>query len=338
MTAMAGLTAPDERELLAASREVMRRGSLSFFLAARLAPQPLREAIYLLYCWCREVDDATDLGTGTVNERLKVLEALSVQTRAALAGQAGGTASLGLRAMALLGRRHRLPDHYPLEMLAGMAMDLKGETYPTLPALALYCYRVAGTVGLMFCHLAGVSDPRACGHAAQLGMAMQLSNICRDVKEDAAMGRCYVPPPGDWPTVATLLARAEQLYGSGAKGVRFLPLRAALAVAAALRIYREIGREVGRRGPAGQATRVVIPLRRKLLLAALGVMDVSLSLPRRLFRPWRAVELSSVLTFADLRWEDWDHDDDRDRSGAATEPASKARVPGLHRQHSQVWR
>ena len=93
-------------------------------------------------------------------------------------------------------RRYGIPAHYASELIEGMAMDVRGIRYANLRELLLYCYRVAGTVGLMMSHVMGLRDESALKHAADLGIAMQLTNIARDVTEDASMGRIYLPL--DW--------------------------------------------------------------------------------------------------------------------------------------------
>src|SRR5262249_42093297 len=98
-----------------------------------------------------------------------------------------------------------IPVRYPTGLLDGFEMDVVGTRYDTLGDLERYAYRVAGTVGLMLCHVMGVRDERALPHAAALGIAMQLTNVCRDVAEDWALGRVYVPTAFLDPGTATLL-------------------------------------------------------------------------------------------------------------------------------------
>jgi len=167
-------------------------------------------------------------------------------------------------------RRRALPRGYAGELVAGMAMDVEGHRYRTIDDLLTYCYRAAGTVGLMMCHVMGVRDDTALRHAAHLGIAMQLTNICRDVAEDWDRGRIYLPAtllaahgaeatdPGTGPipealkpvirqVVEELLSLANKYYESGDRGLAALEPRCRLAVTTARYVYAAIGRVLARR-------------------------------------------------------------------------------------------
>jgi phytoene synthase len=169
-------------------------------------------------------------------------------------------------ALQYIAHRYGIPAHYALELIEGMAMDVRGTRYTTLKELLLYCYRVAGTVGLMMSHVMGLRERRA-QHAADLGIAMQLTNIARDITEDAAMGRIYLPL--SWLQEARipltislrsehreklamltlrLLREADRYYRSGDAGLWHLSFRSACAVSAARHVYSEIGSLLLRRG------------------------------------------------------------------------------------------
>ena len=307
-----------EKPLLQDCKEVMRRGSLSFFLAARLLGREARDAISMLYAWCRFADDLIDSTAERLppEERGAVVDELRRETTLAVTSRAAdlelGT-PLGYRAIAQLGRLYGLPADYPLELTRGMQMDAEGESYEDLSSLRLYCYRVAGVVGVMFSHIIGVSDSKALPHAADLGIAMQMTNIARDVLEDAAMGRIYLPlswlkeagipaDPKLFPTykkelakvTRRLLAVADEHYRSGEQGLKYLPLEAAAAVAAARYIYHGIGTLVLERGATAWDTRAVVPLRTKLLLLGRGLITVIRGLPHRIFRPWQRQQISDI--------------------------------------------
>jgi 15-cis-phytoene synthase len=147
-----------------------------------------------------------------------------------------------------------------LQLIAGVASDLGDVRMRDEAALLRYCYQVAGTVGLMMCAVLDVTDTRAHAHAVDLGIAMQLTNICRDVASDAALIRVYLPATllGDidvatlaYPTptiqprvqacVANLLIKAEHYYRSGELGLAYLPVGARSGILVAARIYRAIG-------------------------------------------------------------------------------------------------
>ena len=184
---------------------MIKVGSRSFSLAARLFYADTRDAAFFLYGWCRFCDDQIDQ---TMNLRLqenRVVE-LRASTTAAFSGQPGTNPVFV--ALEYIAGKYRIPSHYALELVEGMAMDVRKERYWDVEELVGYCYRVAGTVGLMMVHVMGISDEKALRHAADLGTAMQLTNIARDVLEDAAMGRVYLPlswldamgvPEKNWP-------------------------------------------------------------------------------------------------------------------------------------------
>jgi phytoene synthase len=185
-----------------------------------------------------------------------------------------------------------------------MAMDVEGRRYRTMAELLLYCYRVAGTVGLMMCHVMGVRNDAALPHAVDLGIALQLTNIARDVAEDWQRGRIYLPDPhlgaaadrlhralgGPIPGelvgsvgVATrqLLATAERHYASADAGLRWLSSRHALAIRSARWIYGGIGRRVNQHGGDPGRGRAVVPGTTKLLLLAQAVGRELLASPVR---------------------------------------------------------
>ncbi|HEX4384592.1 MAG TPA: phytoene/squalene synthase family protein [Myxococcales bacterium] len=252
-----------------ACREVLARKSKSFALAARLLPPGVGDDAAVVYAWCRRADDlidegpADDTALGRLHEELASIYAGRPQPEPQLAA---------FQEVAL---RRAIPRAYLEELLEGMAMDVRGTAYRTLPELLLYCHRVAGTVGLMMCHVMGVRDSWALPRAAHLGLAMQLTNIARDVQEDAARGRTYLPASllgaGDLkaraePAVRALLAEADRFYASADQAIPFLDFRCGLAVRTARLVYAEIGRRVEAQGCDVTAGRAVVSGPRKLLL------------------------------------------------------------------------
>lgn len=263
----------------------MDKGSTSFRTAARLFDAELREDVWQLYAWCRRCDDAIDgqdhggasalLSVATRRERLRMLRA---ETRAALAGETVvDPAFIAFQRVAL---KHQLPEQWPLELLDGFAMDVEGATYETAEETLAYCWGVAGVVGVMVALIMGVRDRHVLRRAQDLGLAFQLSNICRDVREDAENGRVYLPAESlrtagvaatpeallnplnqdkVFGVVREQLALAEAYYRSARVGLRDLPLRGALAVAAARDVYREIGRRILRQGHSALASRMRVP-------------------------------------------------------------------------------
>ncbi|WP_336739195.1 phytoene/squalene synthase family protein [Aureimonas altamirensis] len=250
-------------EIEAHAQAAIDKGSASFAAAARMFDRQTRLSVVLLYAWCRHCDDVIDgqsLGSRTLQtdgEGLERLAGLMRQTAAALDGAPDGPAFAGL---ALVARRHELAREDLYEHLEGFGMDVRGERYETLAQLLVYCHRVAGVVGLMMARIMGVTDTPTLARAADLGLAFQLTNIARDIVDDARAGRVYVPL--DWiveeglspddlgdPVHAEAVARlrrrlvlaAEPYYASARAGIDRLPRRSALAIAAAHGIYRRIG-------------------------------------------------------------------------------------------------
>ncbi len=269
-------------------RESITRHSKSFALASRLLPDSLQSDAVVLYAYCRRVDDAIDLAPKA--EQPAALSRLHAELNEVYQGATPDDPIL--LAFQELVRRRDIPLAYPTELVAGMEMDANGTDYADLDTLLLYCFRVAGTVGLMMCHVLGVSSPEAFRHAAHLGMAMQLTNICRDVDEDARRGRLYIPLPllerhGDarigpsgasqWTPLerqmvaaatSDLLDLADGYYASGDVGLRYLARPAATAVVAARLIYSDIGRVLRNRNCDPAQPRAFVSAPRKVYLAA----------------------------------------------------------------------
>ena len=242
------------------ARDSIAKGSRSFALASQLFDPATRERAWLLYAWCRHCDDVIDeqeLGEGHVasgtpiGERLAELRA---QTLAALAGKPEGRA---FEALARVAAVTAMPERYPLDLLEGFAMDARAAAYRTLDDTLLYSYHVAGVVGVMMalCMVVAPDDRATLDRACDLGIAFQLNNIARDVTEDTARGRSYLP--ADWVAAhgaagatARLVDEAERYEASARHGTLALPLRSAWAVLAAARIYGDIGRRVRAAGGA----------------------------------------------------------------------------------------
>ena len=262
-------------ELIAFSRERIERGSKSFAGAARLFSPEVRASAYMLYAWCRHCDDEIDgqeLGFNTAEAAgaatVERLARLREKTLAAVEGRAVEPIFLALQTVVA---KHEIPAKFPLDLLEGMAMDVRRQEYRTLQDTLTYSYHVAGCVGVMMAMIMGVRDRATLERACDLGLAFQLTNIARDVAADAGVGRVYLP--GDWlaeagvpdgevgsPEYASavhgvrlrLLDEADRYYASAYYGIARLPGRSALAIAAARRVYSDIG-NVLREGAVGRA-------------------------------------------------------------------------------------
>ena len=287
-----------------------KKGSKSFSLASRLFDSERKEAASLLYSWCRYCDDQIDSAEDPALARAR-LEDLKRLTTSSVAGESQDDPVF--IAFQQVTATHSIPEKYPVDLLKGMEMDATGASYETLDDLLLYCYRVAGTVGLMMSHIMGVSDPVALSHAVNLGNALQLINISRDVMDDARMGRVYIPKAWlrelDIPeheienpihreklavAVTRLLDVADKLCRSGDDGLKYLSWRAAVAVFAARLIYAEIGVTVRQRAAHAWDERVVISGTRKIVLAFRAFLKVAASLPQRLRTPWLPVPINQT--------------------------------------------
>ncbi|MEO8722681.1 MAG: phytoene/squalene synthase family protein [Sphingobium sp.] len=278
------------------ARTSIAKGSKSFALASRLFDRTTREWAWLLYGWCRVCDDIADgqdhggamvpVGAGVVR-----LAEMRAKTDAALCGETiGDTAFDGLGVVA---RECGLPARFAHDVIDGFALDAVKWRPQSTDDLLRYCYHVAGAVGLMMAVVMGVSpdDETTLDRACDLGLAFQLANIARDVGEDAAAGRCYIPR--DWldefgivpdtlmnrenrPKLAHVgarLAAMAALYeGSARHGTPALSFRSSWAVLAAAGIYGDIAREVARRGEGAWDARVITSKRAKLcwVMQALG--------------------------------------------------------------------
>ncbi len=278
---------------------MIQKGSKSFSLAARLFDPATRDAAFFLYGWCRYCDDQVDqVGASIDRSELDArLKALKDNTAAAFSFTPQQEPVF--IALQYIVHRYGIPSHYALELIEGMAMDVRATQYTSLKELLLYCYRVAGTVGLMMAHVMGLRDEGALEHAADLGIAMQLTNIARDIVEDASMGRIYLPRhlaarrrrsnraeialPENREKLAMLTLRllreAERYYRSGDEGLWYLSFRSACAVAAARNVYAEIGALLLQKGARAWDERTYVTGARKIRVVLRGILSLLRSVP-----------------------------------------------------------
>ena len=275
--------------------QTIQAGSKSFATAARLFDESTRQSAVMLYAWCRYCDDQIDgqqLGHGQQQGDRSLaadcLAALEWSTRRACAGQPTGEAVFD--GLAEVVRRHRIPECYLLEHLAGFRMDVEAQHYASLDDTLAYCWRVAGVVGVMMAMVMGNREPSTLDRACDLGMAFQLTNIARDVVEDAAIGRVYLPAnwledekivtaaeimdPGHRKALGRVAARlvdaADPYYRSALGGISVLPLRSAWSIATARGVYRDIGRKVKACGSHAWDSRISTSRLDKLWFLARG--------------------------------------------------------------------
>lgn len=264
-------------------RAILKEGSKSFHAASLLLPERVRDPASAVYAFCRVADDAVDHASPRAAP-----EALArLRDRLDRAYRGSPQDHPVDRSFARVVEAHRVPREVPEAMLEGFAWDVQGRRYDGLAGVLAYSARVASTVGVMMTLLMGRREAGVLARACDLGAAMQLTNIARDVGEDARGGRVYLPlawlreageDPDAWlaaprftPAVgavtARLLAEADRLYARADAGVPMLPRDCRPAIRAARLIYSDIGRRVREAGHDSVGDRATVSSARKLALA-----------------------------------------------------------------------
>lgn len=270
----------DRPALVAHARDSIRRGSKSFAAASRLFDPATRERVWLLYAWCRRCDDLADAqehggALGDQSGAAERLATIRTLTARALAGDPAGDRAFDC--LGLVARETGLTARMADDVIAGFALDAENWRPRTEADLLRYCFHVAGAVGVMMAVVMGVApdDEDTLRRAADLGLAFQLANIARDVAEDDAAGRCYLPsewleqagiPPGEHiepqyrealTAIAGRLASMSQVYDRSARiGATRLAFRQRWAVLSAANIYGAIGASVAKAGTGAWDRRV----------------------------------------------------------------------------------
>ncbi len=259
---------------------ILARGSKSFAAAAKILPARVRTAASIVYAFCRVADDAVDESGG--DER--AIAELHARLDAIEAGEPFDHAID--RALAIVVRDRELPMPAFRAMIEGFEWDVQRRRYESLPELRAYCVRVAGTVGLLMSALMGERRKHVLARACDLGVAMQLTNIARDVGEDARNGRIYAPlswlreasvepdallldprfSPEIGFVVRRLLTEAEPLYRRADLGIPYLPADCRLAIASARHIYADIGEQIALAGYDSVTSRAHTSSARKIAL------------------------------------------------------------------------
>jgi phytoene synthase len=260
-------------------RDVARQLARTFYYGSRFLPPDQRAATWAIYAFCRIADDIVDEGASVAESRGR----LASWCEALIATYRGTPRGPVMTAWADMLTRFPVPLAPALELLDGVAMDLEPRRYPTFAALHQYCYRVAGTVGLLMAPVLGYEHPSALTAAVDLGVAMQLTNILRDVGEDLARGRIYLPTdelerfgyrerdlhrrvvtPAFVALMEFQIARAEEYYQRGLAGVTALRPDSRLAIALSATLYRAIHGRIRRNGYDVFRQRAHVPLAGKL--------------------------------------------------------------------------
>jgi 15-cis-phytoene synthase len=270
---------------LAECARLIREGSKSFHAASLILPADVRLAARALYAFCRVADDRIDEG------RDPHAALASLRRRLAAAYSRRPEDSPVDRMFAWVVSEYAIPRAVPEALLEGFAWDADGRVYQSFDDLKAYAVRVAGTVGVMMALVMGERRPEALARAIDLGIGMQLTNIARDVGEDAAAGRCYLPE--DWlmeagisrtelfsvsgadrrirSLVQRMLEAAGGFYVSGFDGIEYLRPDCRTAIRAAGLIYRDIGRVIETNGFDAITRRAAVSPGRKLVLASRAV-------------------------------------------------------------------
>ena len=254
--------AKENRAAFEYARKITAHYSKSFYFSAQMLPREKRWATFALYGFCRHCDNLIDTPRQrTETEILREIQRLTEELQVAY--NTGESQDPIIRAFILVAKASGIPIAYPLDLLNGVAMDVQQTRYKTFDELSLFCYRVAAVVGLMMTHVLGYKDDRAFSYAKQLGIAMQLTNILRDVKEDKQMGRLYIPQadlaefgvteqdifnekmnPQLRALMKFQVERADQYYTEAIPGIALLKTESQYAIYSAARIYRGILRKI----------------------------------------------------------------------------------------------
>ncbi len=285
---------------------MMKGGSRTFFAASRLLPPRMRAAAIALYAFCRVADDLVDNAPAG---DARPLRAIADRLDRIYAGTPDD--HVEDHALSLVVQQHALPRHLLDALVEGFAWDSQGRCYETIEDVMAYGARVAGSVGAMMCWIMGPRDSATLARACELGVAMQLTNIARDVGADAQLGRLYLPrqwlreaglDPDAWlaspgfegalgGVVERLLQQADQLYAQGQTGIAALPPDCRAAILAASLIYAEIGQQLRREGLDSVGQRTVVSTARKLvLLASAWTQSRFICVPAQSAPPLPAIE------------------------------------------------
>lgn len=242
------------------NKKIIGQGSKSFALASLFFNAEQMQASHALYRWCRFCDDYIDQAI-ELGEKKQKLEQLLEWTKLSLQSDDINSLDPCFYHLRWVYQKFQIPEFYIFELLEGMRMDVYFENYESQPQLELYAYRVAGVVGLMMCHIMGLKSEVALKYAAHLGIAMQLTNIARDIYTDKKINRTYLPKdllkkynlsaqnladknnkPQLKKAVQEFLEIAENHYILARKGYCFLQARPAFTISVAAEIYKQIGR------------------------------------------------------------------------------------------------
>ena len=294
--------ADENRAAFEHARRITAYYSKSFYFSARMLPSEQRWATYALYGFCRYCDNLIDVPRRrTKSDLLREIQFVAEELQ--IAYDTSESEHPVIRAFILVAKSYGIPIAYPLDLLKGVAMDIQRTRYKTFDDLSLFCYRAAAVVGLMMTHVLGYKDDRAFDYAKQLGIAMQLTNILRDIKEDKEIGRIYLPQTElvqfgvserhifdeiMTPQLRALMKfqveRAERYYVEAIPGISLLNTDSQYAIYSAAKIYRGILRKIEARDYNPFLGRVFVPSIEKMgILLHEGLRTKVLSAQEKLF-------------------------------------------------------
>lgn len=275
-------------------RLITKREARNFFYAFLTLPAAKRRAIYAAYAFCRHCDDAVD-ELASLDDKQAALADLTARLDEAYNGNPQGPV---FTALAHTAQTYDIPQSYFYDVIRGVEMDLTNNRYQTFQDLRLYCYRVASVVGLICLQIFGYSHPKAKDYAVDLGLAMQLTNILRDVQEDLARDRIYLPldelhrfgysedelrnqvrNDAQRRLIAFQVERAQSLFQSGAKLLPYLSPRSRACPAVLAAIYARILRRIASNDHNVFGGRISLSSREKLLVMTTTWLKSFLPLP-----------------------------------------------------------
>lgn len=247
---------------------VTKTHAKSFYFAAKFLPKHKQKAVFPIYAFCRHVDDEIDeIGEGGENKAIETVEKWRQKLEEVFEGKGQATnderQNLVFLAWQDFLKTYKIPKNLPLELIRGILMDTHIKRYETFDKLYVYCYRVASTVGLMSSEILGYSDKKALEYAEAMGIGMQLTNILRDIKEDATKSRVYLPQEdlrrfdvseeqifanktneNFVEMMKFQIERARDFYRKGEKGIALLEEDSRFTVLLASRTYSRILDEI----------------------------------------------------------------------------------------------
>lgn len=294
-------TAPDLAAAYRACTQIARREAKNFYYAFLALPKPKRAAICAVYAFMRHADDLSDDESRSREQRRADLDAWLGAWHSAAAGQP--TADPVFIALVDARCRFNIPMELLDDLVHGTAMDLEApvggayDTYASFADLRRYCYYVASVVGLVCIRIFGYSDPHAESLAEETGLAFQLTNILRDVREDAARGRIYLPldelgqhgvrieelaaqhvsrqvSPSQRAMLESIALRAEHYYRSGRQLLPLIAADARPALWVLITIYHELLRRIVERNFDVFSERVTVPISERIAILMRGLLQV----------------------------------------------------------------